>query len=142
TISGRTCVRTAGICPTIGVWIVSAAVLTRLATQSTPHNHFTTGPYCGVRRPPIRPAGGGGRNPTVCTRIVSAAGIEVNKGAAVDSAPDNHFTASPDRCVTKTAIRRVDGASRCPTVRARIISPAGVEIIAAIGSAPDYHLTA
>ena len=82
------------------------------------------------------------RCPTVSTRIVSATGIEVNKGTAVLSAPDNHFSPSPDRSVKASRLGRIDGASCCPTVRARTISAAGIEIIAAIGSAPDYHLTA
>ena len=37
---------------------------------------------------------------------------------------------------------RVGGAGGCPTIRARIVSPAGVRIAAAISSTPDNHFTA
>ena len=42
------------------------------------------------------------------------------------SAPDNHLAAGPDSRVTGSRGRRVGSASRCPTVRARIVSPAGL----------------
>ena len=56
--------------------------------------------------------------------IVSPAGVQI---AAVISAPDDHFTAGPDRRVTLSGSGRVGGAGGCPTVRARIVSPAGVQ---------------
>ena len=37
---------------------------------------------------------------------------------------------------------RVGGAGGCPTVGARIVPPAGVQIAAVIASTPDDHFTA
>ena len=59
------------------------------------------------------------------------------------SAPDDHFTAGPDCRVIVSGSGRVGGAGGCPTVRAGIVSPAGVQRAgAAINSAPDDHFTA
>ena len=49
----------------------------------------------------------------------------------VSSAPDDHFTAGPDCRVKVSASGRVGRAGGCPTVRAGIVSPAGVQIAAA-----------
>ena len=49
-------------------------------------------------------------------------------GAAVKSAPDDHFTAGPDCCVMPSGSGRVGGAGGCPTVGAGIVPPAGVQI--------------
>ncbi len=43
------------------------------------------------------------------------------------SAPDDHFTAGPHCRVIDSRIGRVGGAGGCPTVRAGIISAAGVQ---------------
>ena len=43
------------------------------------------------------------------------------------SAPNDHFAAGPDCCVTGTPRRRVGSAGRRPVVRAGIVSAAGVE---------------
>ena len=45
------------------------------------------------------------------------------------SAPNDHFTAGPDCRVTDSARGRVGGAGGCPTIRAGIVSPAGVRIV-------------
>ena len=58
------------------------------------------------------------------------------------STPDDHFTAGPDRCVSIPRVGRVGGAGGCPTIRAGIVSPAGVQIGDAIISAPDDHFAA
>ena len=55
------------------------------------------------------------------------------------SAPDDHFTAGPDCCVRDSANGRVGGAGGCPTIRAGIVSPAGV---IERTSTPDDHFTA
>ena len=47
--------------------------------------------------------------------------------AAIISAPDDHFTAGPDCRVIGSGSGRIGGAGGCPTVRARIVSPAGVQ---------------
>ena len=58
------------------------------------------------------------------------------------STPDDHFTAGPHCCVIESASGRVGGAGGCPTIRAGIVSPAGVQIRCAIKSTPDDHFTA
>ena len=60
----------------------------------------------------------------------------------ISSAPDDHFTAGPDCRVTVSRSGRVGGAGGCPTIRAGIVSPAGVEIVGGHRSAPDDHFTA
>ena len=50
-----------------------------------------------------------------------------NSGTIEISAPNDHFTASPDCRVTASASGRVGGAGGCPTIRAGIVSPAGVQ---------------
>ena len=47
--------------------------------------------------------------------------------AAVVSAPDDHFAAGPHCRVNVAAGGRVGGAGGCPTVRCRIVAPAGVQ---------------
>ncbi len=49
-------------------------------------------------------------------------------GAGAISAPDDHFTAGPDCRVIVSAIGRVSRAGGCPTIGARIVSPAGIQI--------------
>ena len=46
----------------------------------------------------------------------------------VTSAPDDHFTAGPHCRVIFSGSGRVGGAGGCPTIRAGIVSPAGVQI--------------
>src|SRR5438874_5495063 len=61
---------------------------------------------------------------------------------AVNPAPDNHFTAGPDRGVSLSVGRRVGGASGCPTVGDGVVSAAGVQKAAKAFSAPDDHFAA
>ena len=72
--------------------------------------------------------------------MVSPAGIEISVAVAIPT-PDDHFTAGPDCCVKVSANGRVGGAGGRPTIRAGIVSAAGVRI-ADIISAPDDHFTA
>ena len=59
------------------------------------------------------------------------------------SAPDDHFTAGPDRRVRAPGSGRVGGAGGCPTVRAGIVSPAGVKnAFPESRPAPDDHFRA
>src|SRR5881398_2748467 len=60
------------------------------------------------------------------------------------AAPDDHFTASPHCRVTFSCGGRVvPSAHACPTIRAGIVSPAGIKIVGAAGiSAPDDHFAA
>ena len=66
-----------------------------------------------------------------------------NKLVPCISTPDDHFTAGPHCRVTVSGSGRVGGAGGCPTIRAGIVSPAGVEIAVAVASStPDDHFTA
>src|SRR5690242_15645615 len=58
------------------------------------------------------------------------------------SAPDDHLSARPDRAVFSSRFGRVDRARSYPTVRARIVSGAGVKLNIVGSSAPDDHLSA
>ena len=62
--------------------------------------------------------------------------------AEICSTPDDHFTAGPHCRVTVSGRGRVGGAGGCPTIRAGIVSPAGVQIVPQSASAPDDHFTA
>ena len=59
------------------------------------------------------------------------------------AAPDDHFTATPHCRVTFSCGGCVVSARGYPTVRAGIVSPAGIKIVSAAGiSAPDDHFSA
>ena len=58
--------------------------------------------------------------------------------AAIRSTPDDHFTAGPDCRVMVSGRGRVGGAGGCPTIRAGIVSPAGVQI--AVTSTPPQTI--
>ena len=70
--------------------------------------------------------GRAGGCPTIRAGIVSPAGVE--NVAAIKSAPDDHFTASPHCRVKVSGSGCVGGAGGCPTIRAGIVSPAGVQV--------------
>jgi hypothetical protein len=71
---------------------------------------------------------------------VSPAGIKI---AAVVSTPEDHFAAGPDCRRNVPGSRRVGGAGGCPTVRAGMVPPAGVQIGGAASAAtPDDHFAA
>ena len=95
----------------------------------SPDNHFTAGPDCCVHPPLTWCVDGAGGCPTVRARIVSPAGVKrYGRLSAWDaSAPDNHFTAGPHCRVKGSGRGRVGRAGGCPTIRAGIVSPAGVE---------------
>ncbi len=59
------------------------------------------------------------------------------------TAPDDHFTASPDTRVKLSGLRRISGAGGYPAVGAGIISPAGIQVTGVnIESSPGDHFTA
>ena len=116
------------------------------ASQSAPDDHFTAGPDCRVT---YRPEGA----LVVLVAVqLSVLGLYLppvfESLLAIRSAPDDHFTAGPDCCVP-LGRGRVGGAGGCPTIRAGIVSPAGVQnargthppqtIISAAG--PDCRVT-
>ena len=110
----------------------------RRSTISTPNDHLTAGPDRRVR---IRCIG--------CVDLLVAVQLSV-LGSYLPpvflrprAAPDDHFTAGPDCGVIASGSGRVGSAGGCPTVRARIISPAGVRVCPVADlSTPDDHLTA
>src|SRR6266403_4246367 len=69
--------------------------------------------------------------------MVSSASVE-NVAGLINSTPHDHFTASPDSCGILPRSGRAGGAGGCPTVRARVVSPAGV----VDRSTPDDHFAA
>jgi hypothetical protein len=52
----------------------------------------------------------------------------------IPSTPDDHFTASPHHGVLKSASGRIGGAGGCPSVRARLVTPASIQKIQVIPS--------
>ncbi len=64
--------------------------------------------------------------PTVGAGIVSSS--DVKEGTSIPATPDDHFAVNPDCRVGVSAIGRACGASRHPTIRTRIVSPARVQL--------------
>ena len=120
----------AGDCPTICSRIVSPARVESLGPiTATPDDHFTAGPDCRVKVSASRRVSRAGGYPTIRAGIVSPAGVQVVPGTVVGkSSPNDYFTASPYCRVIFSASRRVGGTGGCPTIRAGIVSPAGVQI--------------
>src|SRR6476660_627765 len=89
-----------------------------------------------------RISGVGGR-PSIRAGIVFPAGVQiVARTIERISTPNDHFTASPHRRVILSANGRVDRGGGRPAIRAGIISPAAIEIVAEVAAAPDDHFTA
>jgi hypothetical protein len=78
------------------------------------------------------------------TRLCAVSPASVQRANAVVTAPNNHFAVGPDSGVKISSVRHVEGAGWPPTVRVRIISPAGVQSICQrrVKSAPHDHFTA
>ena len=99
----------------------------RLASSSTPDDHFTAGPHCRVTESGSGRVGRAGGCPTIRAGIVSPAGVQ-ERQLRSSSTPDDHFTAGPHCRVIGSGRGRVGRAGGCPTIRAGIVSPAGVQI--------------
>ena len=82
---------------------------------------------------------GAGGCPRIGSRIVSPTGVVIISAV---SAPHNHFAACPDCRVRVSASGCIGRADSSPSVRAGIISPAGVQEGAVVVSAPDDHFFA
>src|SRR5437868_4567544 len=115
--------------PTIRGGTVSAAGVERtlILTVPAPHDHFIAGPNCCVVVSARRDINDTRRCPTVCIRIVPAAGVGVARRTNGSSAPDDHFTATPNCCVRRSTLRRVSRASSYPTIAGWIVSAASVQ---------------
>ena len=129
----------AGGGPTVDSGIIAPARLDTMAvpitTPPTPDDHFAAGPHYCVIVLSIRRVGGAGGCPTIHSRIVSAAGIQI-----LVTTPDDHFTAGPDCCVIGASSRHVGSARGCPAIHNRIVFPACVKSVTrknAAGAAPD-----
>ena len=118
--------------PPVFVWITAS-------DMSAPDDHFAAGPDCRVIQ-----SGQWARwscwwlSNYPCWDCISRRCLKARDNL---SAPDDHFTASPHCRVTESGSGRVGGAGGCPTIRARIVSPAGVHD-RHVPSAPDDHFTA
>ena len=84
-----------------------------------------------------------GGYPTVAAGTVSPACVKIERRAAENPCPNNHFGAGPHRGVGVTWGGGVGGASSDPTIRAWVISAASVAIVRrGIATAPDNHFAA
>src|SRR5207245_8654094 len=85
------------------------------------------------------------REGTLCHRRLRLRALSpASVGIRRFSPPDDHFTAGPDCRLTKSGSGSVGGAGGCPTIRARIVSTAGVQnafVIPTIAT-PDADSTA
>ena len=91
---------------------------------------------CCCRRRRWRGARCGTRLRAVSPAVVRSVPVNIN------SPPNDHFAADPNGCVRESSIRRASGAGSCPSVRAGVISAAGVKGAEVVSPAPDDHFTA
>ena len=92
---------------------------------TAPYNHFAASSL------PCENGGTGcdgeiDRSPTICERIVSAAGIQTR---ARTTTPHDHFAARPDCRVKRTRARRVD-VLLAPTICERVVHSARIQVVA------------
>src|SRR5439155_146070 len=143
TRSGNRRIGGPGRYPKINIGIVPAAAVERDITCPTPDDHVASGPDCCVTRSGIRRVANASGCPRVRAGVVSATGIKKEIDSIPRSAPDDHFAARPDSGVRKPGARHVGSAGGCPTIRAEIVSPAGVQSwTTEVGATPDNHFTA
>ena len=83
----------------------------------------------------------GGR-PTIGAGVIFSTSIQIV--AVIIPTPHNHFVAAPYSRVVRSFSGYVCDSGRYPTIRIRIVSPAGVQIIAHLEtiSTPDNHFIA
>ena len=86
--------------------------------------------------------GGGGRRPTVRTGIVSSAGTQNTVEHTSSTTPHDHFAARPHPSVKNSLSGCVGGAGGDPSIRAGIVSPAGVHTESVVNSTPHDHFIA
>jgi hypothetical protein len=132
TVSGKGRIGGGGGCPRIRAGIVSAAgVQITSVANSAPNDHFTAGPDCRVPVTGRGRVGGAGCCPRIRAGIVSPARVKDVVTVILRPAPDDHCAACPDCRVKVSGSGRVGGAGGYPSIRAGIVSPAGVQIRAA-----------
>ena len=143
-----------------------ASVQETIGISTTPDGHFTAAPNGGVPLSFKGRVGGARSYPTVGNGIVLPTGTRtwswgyswsggwarswrpglcpvylasLQITEAIISAPDDHFTITPDCRVEFSWSGRVVGARGYPIIRAGIISAPGVEKATIIFSTPDDH---
>src|SRR5262249_6012305 len=107
---------------TIHAGIVSPSGVEYRATgdESTPNDHFGSGPHGAHARPGIGDICYTGCDPTIGAKIVPAAGVQ--HGGTVVAAPDDHLSASQHVTTRSSSGRRISGARRYPTICPGVIS--------------------
>ena len=125
----------------VRAWSVSPTRAHKEAVAlSAPDNHLTSGPYRRVVVPVSRHV-----NVLMAVQM-SVLGLYLPPVSVPNwpeiSAPDDHFAAGPHCGVSGTCTGREGGADRSPSVGAGIVSPAVVQIVAAVKAAPDDHFAA
>ena len=111
--------------------------------ESAPRDHFAASPDRRVIVTGERDVCDAGGSPTIRVGIISATGVKIESRAAKNASPDDHFTGGPQGCVRVARRGCIVEACGDPTVRARVVSAAGIGIIECfIHSAPDNHLIA
>ena len=135
----------AGGGPTVDSGIIAPARLDTMAvpitTPPTPDDHFAAGPHYCVIVLSIRRIGGAGGCPTIHSRIVSAAGIQILSLTT----PDDHFTAGPDCCVMGAGRGGVGSAVAVQLSITGLYFPPCVKSVTrknAAGATPDDHFAA
>ena len=113
-----------------------------MPTRSTPDDHFTASPHCRVKASVHGVLWSCWWRPNYRCRDYIFRRCSNSLKADKKSSPDDHFTASPHCCVILSASGRVGRAGGHPTIRAGIVSPAGVQLAASSSSTPDDHFTA
>src|SRR5437879_4301421 len=122
--------RITGVCssPAICTRIISPAAIQRSAATrvAAPEDHFTAGPNRSVILARGGGAAGAGGRPGVGGRIVSPAAVEksVEITGRTVAAPEDHFSARPNRSVRVARGGGRGGASRRPSMGRRIVAPA------------------
>src|SRR5689334_18455863 len=91
-----------GVCARV---IFAAAVQKIASISSAPDNHFVAGPNSCLILTSKGCVVYAGRDPTVCLRIVSAAGVKTAEAAAIP-APNDHFRTTPDCGVSIAGVGR------------------------------------
>jgi hypothetical protein len=109
----------------------------------TPDDHIAAGPDCSVIPSCQRRVCGTCRRPAVRGDVISPACLKIDCRAAKNPTPNDHLAAGPYRRVRVSRRGRIVEAGGDPTVRARIVSAAGICIVGGfIHAAPDNHFVA
>ena len=96
--------------------------------NSSPDDHFVSGPYCSVMIATVGRIDSARSQPGVCDRIVSTAGVEIIRACRI-ATPNDHFTSTPYCGLRHSAIWRVDSARCHPSIQLGIVPTAGVQVV-------------